>query len=219
MSYAPSAHSIRRLLALGAAVVLSLGLVGSPAAATGKPDQAGDYYQRPTPYHNTGTFDPECEDVDVSVAYDYQGVDSVRIVPGSDNQAFLLKDRFRFEEIWSDASTGEVLLVWRGRYRFQEVRADFVPNSDVPDDLVPPEGLVGPVYRFTAVERGHDRLRDADGRVLYRTAGLAVYENLFDTLGDQQPGGTSLSFEVVKTVGPHPLVDVDVCDVAAEQVG
>ena len=51
-----------------------------------------------------------------------------------------------------------------------------------------------------------------------RTRGTIVGRQLFDTLGDSQPGGTPLSFEEVKVIGPHPLLDVDICDVVADQL-
>lgn len=215
MSHTPSSRLIRRLLAVVAVAVLALGLTVGPAGATGKPV----YVEPPTPYHEVGSFDPECADVDVSVDYDYRGVSSVRVAPGTDGQAFFLKDTYRFSETWSAASTGKVLFTIRGHYRFQEVKAERVSKRDVPRDLIPPEGLVGPVYRFTSVEVGADKVRDARGRTLYRTAGVVVFKNLFDTLGDRAPGGTSLSFDVARVIGPHPLLDVDLCDVAAEQAG
>lgn len=90
-------------------------------------------------------------------------------------------------------------------------------RSDVPVDAVPPEGLIGPIYRFTSVEKGHDSVRDAHDKVLYRTAGVVVFSSLFDSLGDHAPGGTELTFDPVKVLGPHPLLDVDLCDVAAQQ--
>jgi hypothetical protein len=219
MTHARMPHPIRRRLAVAATVVLSLGFTASPASATGVHDQAGPYVEPPTPYHNVGEFDPECADVDVSVAYDYKGVSSVRRVRGTDGQAFFAKDRFRFSEVWSEASTGEVLFTQRGRYRFEEVKAKRVRKADVPADAVPPEGLVGPVYRFISVEKGHDTVRDGDGRRLYRTAGVVVFSSLFDTLGDHAPGGTELTFDPVKVFGPHPLLDVDLCDLAVEQAG
>lgn len=209
------------LLAAGMAAVLTLGLTMGPAlsaaSATGQHSRPGTYVQPPTPYDNSGTFDPECADVAVEVTYRYRGVDSIRRVPGTDGQAFFYKDAFRFSETWTDTSNDKVLFTQRGRYRYEEVKAKQVPASAVPADAVPPEGLVGPIYRFTSVETGSDKLRDARGRTLYRTAGLVVFSSLFDTLGDRAPGGTTLTFDPVKVVGPHPLLDVDLCDVAAAQ--
>jgi hypothetical protein len=209
------ARIVRSALAVALTAVLTL-LVAAPASAHQAAHAArGDYYQPPTPYRDSGTFDPECEGLELSVTFRVSGVDSVRNVPGSGGQAFLLKDTYRFHEVWTDTESGKVLFTWRGRYRFEEVSATRVPKSQVPRDLIPDEGLVGPVYRFKILEVGHDTIRSPKGKVLYRTAGLVVYSHLFDTLGDSQPGGTSLDFRTVKVVGPHPLLDVDICDVAA----
>lgn len=183
----------------------------------GKEHQRGSFFQEPTPFHDTGTYDPECEDVDVSAAFDYKGVASIRNVRGSDGQAFFAKSKFRFKEIWTEASTGKVLFTQRGAYRFEEVAAKRVRTSKVPGDLVPAGGLIGPIYLFTAVEKGHDKVVNAKGKTLYRTAGVVVFKQLFDTLGDRQPGGTVLDEDIVKVKGPHPLLDVDLCDVAAKQ--
>lgn len=216
----PSPQRLRgHVLAVGAALVLTLGLAAPPAAAQGKHHQHDAYYQPPTAYHNVGDFDPECADVDVTATYDYAGVDSLRNVPGSDGQAFLYKDTYRFSEVWKEASTGEVLFTQRGQYRFEEVKAKRVDASAVPSDVVPPEGLVGPIYRFTSVQKGHDTIRDARGKVLYRTAGVVIAEELHDTLGDREPGGEILSVDYLKVWGPHPLLDVNLCDVAAELAG
>jgi len=207
------------VMAAGVAVVLTLGLTVGPAVGSpneDRPGQAGGFFQKPTPYHDVGTFDPECADVDVSVAFDYKGVFSIRKARHTGGQAFFAENRFRFTETWSEAGSGDVLFTQRGAYRFEEVRAVRVRKSAVPDDVIPPEGLVGPVFRFTSVERGHDTVRDASGDVLYRTRGTVVFKSLFDTLGDHAPGGTELTFDPVKVKGPHPLLDVDLCDVAAD---
>jgi hypothetical protein len=204
---------------LAAAVTTVLGLLAVPSAAAQQAafGARGDYFQPPTPYQDSGTFDPECEGLDVTVHFRVRGVDSLRNVPGSAGEAFLLKDKYRFHEVWKETRTKRVLFTAQGAYRFKEVSATRVPNSKVPRDLVPEEGLVGPVYRFKAVEVGHDTVRSASGKVLYRTAGLVVYSALFDTLGDGQPGGTYLDVHPVKVVGPHPLLDVDLCDVAVQR--
>ena len=146
MPITPPQRLRRHLLVMGAAVVLALGLAVGPAAALGKQGKPGAYYQPPTPYHDVGTFDPECADVDVSIAYDYKGINSLREAPGTDGQAFFGKDRYRFSEVWSEASTGEVLFTLRGQYRLEDVKAKRVRKSAVPRDVVPPEGLVGPIY-------------------------------------------------------------------------
>jgi hypothetical protein len=208
-------RGIVRLLTAAAAMVLAA-TVATPAFA-GQPS-SGDYYQPPTRYDNRGDFDPECPGLDLTVQFRYRGVNAIRNVRGSNGQAFLASDDYRFREVWVDNSTGDVVITITGAYDFEEVSARRVPKASVPEDLIPPEGLVGPIYLFREVVQGWDVVRDADGKALYRTRGTVVGRNLFDTLGDSQPGGRSLSFETIKVIGPHPLLDVDICDVVAAQL-
>jgi len=69
------------------------------------------------------------------------------------------------------------------------------------------------------VDREHSTVRGTGGERLYRTAGVVVAHTLEDSLGDHAPGSTGLTFDPVKVVGPHPLLHVDLCDVAARRAG
>ncbi len=206
----------RRILARVVAVAVSALLA---VAVSMQPGQARDsdddrYYQPPTPYHDSGRYDPGCGDSGITARFWVRGVDSLEFVEGSHRQAFLLNDRYRFFEKWRD-SKGELLLTWRGEFHFKEVSAKHVSKSQVPDDVIPPEGLVGPIYLFKSRLTGSDVVRDADGKVLDRTRGMQVFSNLFDTLGDRAPGGTSLQFDVTRTEGNFPpLSPEDVCALA-----
>jgi hypothetical protein len=208
---------IKRALAALGGVALTAALTTVPAHAGN--DQAGRYYQEPTPYDFSDEFDPECEGLDLTVEVDVEGVDSQRYVKGSNKQAFFYKDRYRFFETWTDDTTSDVLFTWRGRYKTQEYAAKRVRKSNVPEQLVPSGGLEGPIYRFKVFEEGWDVVKDEAGSVLYRTEGTLEFRNLFDTLGDRQPGGESLRLRVVDVEGPHPLLDRDICEVAQEQIG
>lgn len=201
-----------------AALATVVPMAVTPAQAAG-PLTAGGFFKPPTPFEDQGEFDPECEGVDVVVRFHVKGVESIRRVRGSDGQAFFQKLRLRFRETWRHAETDEVLLRDRGSFLFKEVAAVRVRKADVPRRLVPEDGLVGPIFRFTAREIGGNAVTDADGRLLYHQGGLVVYKALFDSLGDREPGGNFLNERVVRVVGPHPLLDVDLCEVAAEQVG
>lgn len=204
---------------LVAALITVLGVTAAPAASAQRVASGarGDFFEPPAPYRDSGKFDPECGGIDVTVHFRVRGVSSLRNVPGSGGQAFLLKDRYRFRDVWTETKTKRVLFTQRGQYSFEEVSAARVPNAKVPRELIPEEGLIGPVYRFKAVEVGHDTVTTPQGKVLYRTAGLVVFSGLFDTLGDSQPGATPLDVQPIKVVGPHPLLDVDLCDVAVKQ--
>jgi hypothetical protein len=216
--------TIRRTAAVAGAVLLAWTCGAAPAQADARSPLAGGqhgrggYVQEPGPYSFEETFDPECPGLGVSGHFEIDGVSSVRALRGTGGQAFLLRDRYSFRETWTEAGTGREILTISGQYLFQEQSATLVPNEDVPAELIPPGGLVGPVYRFIATETGHDSLTDGAGRTIYTTAGTVTFANLFDTLGDSAPGGRSLSFDIVNVVGPHPLLDADVCAIAADLV-
>ena len=198
-----------------AAVAMVLPLAALPAHAA--PLRAGGYLERPAPYDDSGEFDPECPGLDLTVQQRSRGVSSIRHVVGSGRQAFFLRDRNRFKEVWTDNTTGRVLFTIKGRNVVKEVSARRVPISAVPDRFVPEDGIVGPVFEFTVHNTGADVVRDASGRLLAYQGGRVVFKNLFDTLGDHQPGGVSLRFRITKTIGPHPLFERDICDLAAER--
>ncbi len=193
--------------------LLSLGLV-----AVALPAQAGapDYFDPPTRYDDTYSFDPECDGLNMIVTGRTHGVYANLNVAGSNGQAFLSRNRYWYREVWKNLDTRERFVV-SGHGYFREVKATFVPTDQVPPELVPPEGIVGPVYLFRAVETGNPlTVTDDDGHLVVKDVGRLVSENLFDTLGDSQPGGTSLRFEFVQIVGPHPGIDLDLCTLAAD---
>ena len=90
----------------------------------------------------------------------------------------------------------------------------------MPADVIPPGGLVGPVYEFTAVDSGNLlTVRDSNGKVVGADRGSFTFKTLQDTLGDFEPGARELSFEVVKANGQFPFAEVDICDLAVDLVG
>lgn len=198
---------VRRLTGVFVVVTLGVMVGAAPASAQGR------FYQPPTPYSDKYHFDPECPGLAMKVRGHAHGVDSLRFVRGSHGQAFLVKDRYNFSETWRNLTTGKRFQV-SGHGVFKEVSAKFVANEDVPADLIPPEGLVGPVYLFKAKDIGQPFIVKKHGKTVLRDRGVIVQEYLFDTLGDSQPGGTQLSFEITKVIGPHPGLDVDICELA-----
>ena len=144
--------------------------------------------------------------------YRVRGIDSIKNVPGSDSQAYLAANQYRFREVWKDNETGDVLFRWWGKYRIVEYAAKRVKKSHVPADLIPPEGLTGPIYAFKVWDRIRDSFKDAEGNVLFRSRALTFYRQLFDTLGDHAPGGTTLDVTIVKQYGHDPLTDASPCD-------
>jgi hypothetical protein len=121
--------------------------------------------------------------------------------PGS--TAFLFSDLFDYREVITNPATGDWLVI-RGKGNFREVKATQVE---------------GDVYRFRAQTAGqHFVIEDRHGKVVYRDRGLLVFEILFDTLGDDVPGGEELSFEMVEMRG-HPGYLDDICPLARDLIG
>lgn len=134
-------------------------------------------------------------------------------MPGSDGQAFLYTDVHTRHGQWTNTATGRTLTV-DADATVKEISPQRVAKRDVPAQLIPEEGLIGPIYRFRTLLIGQPfTLRDAKGRVLIHERGLVVFKSLFDTLGDHAPGGTQLSLEPVRIIGPHPTLepDFDLC--------
>jgi hypothetical protein len=123
--------------------------------------------------------------------------------PGS--TAFLASNIFEYREVITNQDTGDWLVV-RGQGNFREVKATHVE---------------GDVYRFRAQTAGqHFVVEDQSGKVVYRERGLLVFEILFDTLGDDEPGGVEESFELVEVRGHPGLFDGDqLCDLALDLIG
>jgi hypothetical protein len=171
------------------------------AAAGGRPS----YHQPPTPYTDHVVADDICEGFVTEIQFD--GVESLRNVPGSDGQAFLYTDVYTRHERWTNSATGRTFTV-DADATVKEVLARRVAKRDVPAELIPADGLIGPIYRFRTLLIGEPfTLRDSNGRVRIHERGLVVFESLFDTLGDHAPGGTQLSNEPVRIVGPHATLE------------
>jgi hypothetical protein len=64
----------------------------------------------------------------------------------------------------------------------------------------------GSVFRFTTIESGQPiRIRDMTGRVVARDRGVIRETYLFDTLGDDTPGGLYLERLGLQVSGPHSI--------------
>lgn len=121
--------------------------------------------------------------------------------PGS--TAFLLSNVFTYREVVTNPDTGN-WLVFRGNGNFREVTATHVE---------------GDIYQIRAQLAGqHFVIENSDGDVVYRDRGLLVFDVLFDTLGDDTPGGEEISFELVEMRG-HPGFIDDLCPLIHELLG
>jgi hypothetical protein len=80
----------------------------------------------------------------------------------------------------------------------------------------------GPIFEFRVVEAGQPFvIRDSDGNLVARNRGSVHFTYLFDTGGDEEPGGEYVegSDEVIRVAGPHPSFEASLCDIAGELIG
>jgi len=103
--------------------------------------------------------------------------------------AFFALDNYAYSETWTNTENGRTLTLW-GDAVIRDVSARHVSGS---------------IFEFTTVESGRPfNLADASGRVLLRDRGAIRTTYLFDTEGDDTPGGVFLEELAVRVSGPHP---------------
>lgn len=179
----------RRVLAVLAAGALAL-VVAPPAGAT---IIDGGHYSGTDSF----TYD-DCGFL-IEVDVEFSGVFNVRKGKGKQASAFFLTDNFEFFETHTNPANGESFTV-EGNRLFKETRATRISGN---------------VFRFTAVDAGTLVYRDADGNLVARNTGNARVTILFDTLGDDMPGGNFVDFLSERLNGNH----VDHCEIATALIG
>ena len=121
---------------------------------------------------------------------------------GDDATAFFSLDRISYREIHTNPLTGEWFSV-SGTFANNEVRATRVEGS---------------LFEFTTIKAGPvATIADSDGDVVSRDRGVIRTTILFDTGGDDEPGGEFVDLVDLRLAGPHPSFD-RVCDVARELI-
>jgi hypothetical protein len=127
--------------------------------------------------------------IPVHTEFEFSGVTHLRVGKGDLDSAFFLLLRIRTTETITNPANGEFLVI----------EGDSLQH----DTKATPVG--GSVFRFTSVEAGQPFvLRDMTGAVLLRDRGVIRTTILFDTLGDDTPGGVTLEELDVSVAGPHP---------------
>jgi hypothetical protein len=131
----------------------------------------------------------------------------VRVDKASDGQAFFQLTRFEFTDTFTNPLNGRSM-TFEGHELTNEIKATHV---------------AGDVYEFTSIEAGQPfTVRDAAGRVVLRDRGVIRHRVVFDTLGDNKPGGVTLEESIVAVSGPHPGLEQsedDFCAMVTELVG
>ena len=135
--------------------------------------------------------------LDVQVQGTASGHGRVRIGTGARETAFFGQSVVEFSETWTvDGNTVTVT----GKSVFNETKAT---------------PLGGTLFDFRAIEAGQPfRLYDADGNLVLRDRGAIEFRIVFDTLGDDAPGGVLVDESEPVLRGPHPgFEDETLCPV------
>ncbi|MGW0632118.1 carboxylesterase family protein [Streptomyces sp. NPDC002758] len=187
---------MRRLAALVSVLAtLAWGLSGAPAAAT-VIDQ--------NHYANTDSYTYSDCGYEVAVQTEVSGTYHLREGKGDEESAYFLTDAYSFREVHTNVETGKWFVLY-GQGVTKEIGAKQVESS---------------VYEFTTVVAGQPFVvEDSAGHTVLRQRGEVRYRTLFDTGGDDDPGGTLVDFLDAEFRGPHPGGFPDFCAIAGGLIG
>lgn len=129
----------------------------------------------------------------VDAVASYRGTYALRAGTGMDEGAFFAHDNFRFHEEHVRRSDGKIATL-DGVLNWRETTATRVEGS---------------VFAFSSTFAGHVVMRDADGEVVTRDRGTIRETILFDTLGDDLPGGEFIESLAFALRGQHPTFTSD----------
>jgi hypothetical protein len=192
---------MRRIFLLILAGAL-LGLVAAPAQSTGGGSvYEQDHYDEPYTFKDDG-----CGFV-FKVKGRRWGHFVIRNVPGSDGQAFLNDEEYNIEEVLTNPRNGKRMYISRHGH-YTEKTATHVE---------------GDVWEFIQVDQGRPfTVRNGRRQIVLSDHGKVVFKQVFDTLGDGQPGGDEISRDVVRTPrGSFPSLKpgFDFCKMVRKLIG
>ncbi len=161
-------------------------------------------FEKTAPYSDSYSFDlPDCG-FPIHVDGMQQGRFHIRQGTGKDATAFFAHDQYSYREVWTNTDTGAYFVV-SGNGLFNEVKATRIAGS---------------VFTFRSVNSGQPfTVQDSSGNIVIRDRGTIQETILFDTGGDDVPGGTFIELVSDAVHGPHPGFFVDMCDVANSLIG
>lgn len=132
----------------------------------------------------------------VDVTVEFGGFFQIRTGTGDDASAFFAHDNYWYRETHVRRSDGKTVVL-SGNGNFIETMATRVE---------------GTIFTFTAVNAGQlFTARDGDGNVIFRDRGAITETILFDTTGDDVPGGIFLDVLDTSFHGQFPSLDGDFC--------
>lgn len=176
----------RLAIRIAAAIVL-LAVAVPPAAAV--------QYEKVGHYDDTDAWSYGDCGFDVSVEARFWGTFAMRAGTGPDAGAFFARNTYFFEEVHT--RDGGPTIYVSGHGRWIEVTGTQVEGS---------------IFEFTVVNAGQPlEVRDEDGQLIVLDRGLYRERVLFDTLGDDVPGGEFVDQLEWTVRGPHPSEGLDWC--------
>lgn len=171
--------------------IASLVFAAALTISTIVPAQAGGFLERGTydePYTDTFRDCGTRIQVDGRAWGNFAIRDANRTTGG---QFFYAHDRYNLSETITDLGTGTQLTA-TAHGNFRELQPRVVSED-------------GNVVEFITKNSGAWwTIRDADGNVVLRDRGTITERYVFDTLGDSQPGGDFLDYELVSLRGQFP---------------
>jgi hypothetical protein len=190
----------RRLAQLSAVIVLGLiTLSAVPAQAT--------MYLKVEPYAGTDTEDFSACGLDIHHIVTFSGTLSIRTGKGDLAGAFFAHDNYSYVETWTNVANDKFFTI-SGDGQNQDVQATRVDGS---------------IFQFVTHNVGQPFVvRDMSGAVVLRDRGSISFTYLFDTGGDNVPGGTFLEDLSVRVSGPHPgffLDEAGFCALVVSMIG
>src|SRR5215208_4627187 len=139
---------------------------------------------------------------DVDVEGTSSGHFRLRAGKGKTDTAFFALDNYSFVETQTNPETGAFVTITANAV-FNEIRARRVEGN---------------IFEFEAVEAGQFRMYDSDGQLVARDRGSVHFRVLFDTEGDDVPGGIFVEELGADVHGPHPGFD-DFCGLITPLIG
>jgi hypothetical protein len=182
---------------IGFAVVVAIALVFAAAQALATVVDRGFYSDEPYAFG----YD-DCG-FDVSVEGASSGHFRIREGKGETETAFFVSDNYSYTETHTNVDTGAFLTI-KGNAVFNEIKATHVEGN---------------IFEFEAVEAGQPfEVYDSDGNFVVRDRGSIHHHALFDTLGDDEPGGIFVEDLGADLHGPHPGF-TDFCEIITPLIG
>ena len=149
-------------------------------------------------YANTYEFSYDCGGAPIDVSGSTSGREIIRTGTGSQDSAFFDHNNYSWQETHTNRTTGKTIYL-SANGLFQETQATRVD---------------GTIFLFSSVNAGQPFVvRDAAGNVILRDRGAIKETILFDTTGDDVPGGIFIESVSLSVAGPHPGFFFDTCSI------